>query len=63
MNRKRAIIALAIIETLIYITIFVLMEFGKISFRAYLIAFVIVTVITLALLFVINRKFPPMDDE
>ena len=60
MNRKRAIILVAIIETLIYIPLVVLMAFGKISILAGIIIFMVILIITMGLVALINRKFPPM---
>lgn len=58
MNRKRAIILVAIIESLVNLIIIVLFVMKALSLTGFLISFVFVMFITLGILFVINRKFP-----
>lgn len=62
MNRQRAIILLAIVEAIIYIPLIVLLGFGKMSILAGIISFVIIAIITMALVVFIIRKYPPMDE-
>lgn len=62
MNRQRAIILLAIVEAIIYIPLIVLLGLGKMSILAGIISFVIIAIITMALVVFIVRKYPPMDE-
>ncbi len=62
MNRQRAIILLAIVEAIIYIPLIVLLGLGKMSILAGIISFVIIAIITMALVVFIIRKYPPMDE-
>lgn len=62
MNRKSAILLLAIVETLIYIPVIALFAYGKISILATIIIFAVVAIVTMGLVAVIIRKSPPMDE-
>ena len=55
-NRKKALITVAIIEGLLNILIIVLFVLGKMSFMQFLILFAAVTLITMGIIFIINRK-------
>lgn len=63
MNRQRAIILLAIIETIIYIPLIVLLALGKVSIMATIIILVVIAIITMGLVALIIRKYPPMDNK
>lgn len=63
MNRKRGIILVAIIEFILFIPLVLLMGLGKIKLLTGIIALCAISFITLAALFFIIRKYPPMDDE
>ena len=61
MNRKKALITLAIIEGLLNILIIVLLVIEKMSVTGFFISFGAVTLLTMLAIFVIIRKFPPME--
>ena len=61
MNRKNAIITLAIIEGVLNITVIVLFVIGKLSLTWFLITFGAVTLLTMLAIYIILHKFPPMD--
>ena len=61
MNRKKALIMLAMIEGLLNIAIIVLLAIGKLSVTGFLISFGIVTLLTMLAIFVIIHKLPPME--
>lgn len=56
MNRKKALVTLAIIEGLLNIAIIVLFAFHKLSLTGLLIAFGTVTLLTMLAIFVIIHK-------
>lgn len=56
MNRKKALITLATIEGIINLTLIVLFVMGQMSLTAFLISFAAVTLLTMGLIFIINRK-------
>ena len=55
-NRKKALITLAIIEGLLNILIIVLLVLEKMSVTGFLISFGAITLLTMGLIFVIIRK-------
>lgn len=61
MNRKKALITLAIIEGILNILIIVLLVIEKMNVTGFLISFGAVTLLTMLAIFVIIRKFPPME--
>ncbi|MBQ6166310.1 MAG: hypothetical protein IJK41_02595 [Muribaculaceae bacterium] len=56
MNRKKALIILAIIEGLLNILLIVLLVIGKLSVTGFLISFGIVTLLTMLAIFIIIKK-------
>ena len=56
MNRKNAIITVAIIEGIINIAIIVLFVLGKMSLMQFIILFGAVTLLTMGVLFTVIRK-------
>lgn len=61
MNRKKAIITVAIIECLINLLIILLLVFEKLSVTGFLITFGVTTLLTVLAIFFIIYKFPPME--
>ena len=61
MNRKKALITLAIIEGLLNILIIVLLVIEKMSVTGFLISFGAITLLTMLAIYIILHKFPPMD--
>ena len=55
-NRKKALIVLATIEGLLNLAIIVLFVFQKLSLMGFLVAFGLVTLLTLLAIFIIIRK-------
>ena len=60
-NRKKALITLAIIEGFLNIAIIALFAFHKLSLTGFLIAFGVVTVLTMLAIFIIQHKLPPIE--
>lgn len=58
-NRKKALIALATIEGLLNLAIIVLFVFQKLSLMGFLVAFGLVTLLTLLAIFIVIRKTDP----
>ncbi len=56
MNRKKAIILLAIIETVLFILVDVLYSFEKISLTGLIISIAVLLLVTTGLAFTIRRK-------
>ena len=56
MNRKKALIILAIIEGLLNILLIVFLVIGKLSVTGFLISFGIVTLLTMLAIFIIIKK-------
>ena len=56
MNRKKALIILAIIEGLLNILLIVLLVIGKLSVTGFLISFGIVTLLTMLAIFIIIKN-------
>lgn len=61
MNRKKAIITVAIIECLINLLVILLLVFEKLSVTGFLITFGFTTLLTMLAILVIIHKFPPME--
>ena len=58
-NRKKALIALATIEGILNLAIIVLFVFQKLSLTGFLVAFGLVTLLTLLAIFIVIRKTYP----
>jgi Na+/H+ antiporter NhaA len=58
-NRKKALIALATIEGILNLAIIVLFVFQKLSLMGFLVAFGLVTLLTLLAIFIVIRKTDP----
>jgi len=58
-NRKKALIVLATIEGLLNLAIIVLFVFQKLSLMGFLVAFGLVTLLTLLAIFIVIRKTDP----
>ena len=63
MNRKRAICLYAIIEILVFLILITLFELEKLSLTGFLNTFAFLIFLSTALGFIINRKFPPMNNK
>ena len=61
MNRKKALITLAIIESLLNFLVILLFVIGKLSLVGFLISFGVITLLTMVAIFVITHKFPPLE--
>lgn len=61
MNRKKALITLAIIEGLLNILIIVLLVIEKMSVTGFFISFGAITLLTMLAIFVIIHKLPPIE--
>ena len=58
-NRKKALIALATIEGILNLAIIVLFVLQKLSLTGFLVAFGLVTLLTLLAIFIVIRKTDP----
>ncbi len=58
-NRKKALIVLATIEGILNLAIIVLFVFQKLSLMGFLVAFGLVTLLTLLAIFIVIRKTDP----
>ncbi len=56
MDRKKALILFAIIETLVYLLIITLFLMGALSMTGFIIAFAVATLVSMGVLFIIIRK-------
>lgn len=56
MNRKKAMILLAIIETVLFVLVDVLYSFEKISLTGLIISIAVLLLVTMGLAFTIRRK-------
>ena len=63
LNRKRALALVTIIQFIIFVPIVMLIAWDKINPLGGIIALFIVTIIAMAIIVLIVRKFPPADDE